>query len=97
MAQTYELVEDASYFRKVLGNMRSCGLEGCTVQFGETGKGASPHYMLTDANNTKHLYRGTNHGDFKDSSIEEFSASNLSQPLTVKQVQEQIGIRRTTT
>jgi hypothetical protein len=94
MTETYQIVKEESYFRKVLGNMRSWGLDGCTVQFGETGKGISPHYMITDGNTIKHIYRGTNHDEFTNNAIEEFSEINLSSHLTVAQVQDEIRKRK---
>lgn len=94
MTETYQIVKEESYFKKVLGNMRHLGLVGCTVQFGETGKEISPHYMITDSNKIKHIYRGTNHDEFKKGAVEEFSETNLSSPLTVAQVQDEIRKRK---
>ena len=99
MTYVYEQVKDENYFRKVLGNMRTSAdpkgsLEVSVVQFGETGKGITPHYMIVDASGKKHVFDGKNHKAFKTIPVEEFSEAALSPSLTFAQVQQEIGKRR---
>lgn len=99
MTHKYENVDDENYFRKVLGNMRKlANPEGShqksRVQFGETGKGVTPHYMIVDASDKKRIFDGKNHGAFTASSTEQFSESNLSPSFTFEQVQQEIEKRR---
>lgn len=93
MNKTYEIVKDDQYFRDVLGNMRSIGFDGCRVQFGETGKGFAPNYMIVDGRNRKHMFHGMGHKPYTDKSVEQFSEDKLSDPLTVDEVMQEISKR----
>jgi hypothetical protein len=93
MKHAYDNVTEDTYFRKVLRNMRLLGDKECSVQFGETGQGIAPNYMITDKNGAKYIFHGLGHGRFVDFSAEQFTEDKLSPPLSWADLVKEIDTR----
>tara|TARA_R110002072_G_scaffold120764_6_gene254121 strand:+ start:1974 stop:2216 length:243 start_codon:yes stop_codon:yes gene_type:complete len=73
--------------------MMKNGAHECTVQFGATGKGIAPHYMITDKEGKKHMFSGLNHDPYKGISADHFAEEKLSPTLGKIDIQQEIKKR----
>ncbi|MEH6724755.1 MAG: hypothetical protein V7703_01265 [Hyphomicrobiales bacterium] len=83
-------VTDPDYFRDVLGTMNQHGAEGAKVQFGLTGEGVAPNYLVTDSDGKTHPYHGRGHAPFKDAPDNQFAPNRLAPIMLYEDVRQQI-------
>ncbi len=86
----HDEVQDQNYFRDVLGRMNQHGAEKAKVQFGLTGEGVAPNYIVLDPGDNKHPYHGIGHSPFKDAPNNQFAPDRLAPIMSYEDVRQQI-------